>query len=340
MGNYIRKKRNDNQHNRPANLAQEVDSQYFSAMSALAGVNRTVVYVEGYADIAFWRNIFDRFSTAERKFQIMTPVREDLAKGKKVVLSFAEKAGPNLLLCVDSDFDYLFPDSTAQAQRVAKCPFLLQTYAYAIENLQCYPPSLQSVAVKATKTDIEIFDFDRFFHDYSLAIYPAFLWYAWAASESLPEVFSLSDFKNTVRINFLDLERNGAPTIDYLRRQVAKRLSILNHKFPNTSSGRIAVEMRLSELNITPAEIHFYMQGHTLLDNVVKIVLSTVCEALRRMTVETLDNSRARGVSHRNQVSYYNNSIAELDSLLADNMGYMESQFYQRIHSKLEEILA
>lgn len=340
MENYIKKKRRAEHYRRPNDLTHEIDSQYFSAMSALSGGNRITVYVEGYADIAFWRNIFDRFTTPSRKFQIMTPARDDLAKGKKVVLSFAEKAGSNLLLCVDSDFDYLFPDASPQAQRVSKCPYLIQTYAYAIENLQCHPESLQSVAVKATKTDREIFDFVRFFSEYSRAIYPAFVWYAWAARESLPETFSLADFRNTVRINFLDLAENGAKTISFVERQVAKRVARLRANHPDADAGLESVEARFRELSIAPSDVNYYMQGHTLMDNVVKIVMTTVCEALRRMTVEELDGSRTRGISQRNQVSYYNNSLVELDNLLADNMGYMSSVYYERISARIEEILA
>ena len=51
------------------------------------GEDRLVqVFVEGYDDVAFWRGIFDDYETEWLKFEISVPPRQDLAKGKKVLL--------------------------------------------------------------------------------------------------------------------------------------------------------------------------------------------------------------------------------------------------------------
>lgn len=337
MGNYHYKRKKKYGENSP--LTNAIDNDYFGAMAALDGGNRIAVYVEGYEDIAFWRNIFDRFTTPSRKFQIMTPARSDLAKGKKVVLGFVEKSGANLLLCVDSDFDNLFPNANAQANKVNNCKFLIQTYAYAIENLQCYPPSLQTVAVKAAKTDREIFNFEKFFVEYSTTIYPVFKWYAWAAREGKPEVFSLADFRNTVKINYLEVSDNGVSTIAWLERGVERRLAALSAHFPYAVDAVNGMDAELLARGVSPEETHFYMQGHTLLDNVVKVVLASVCENLRSIMLRSMDGSRANAMSQRNQISYFNNSLGEIDQLLSDNCGYMQSKFYASIHNRISEIL-
>ena len=60
------------------------------------------VFVEGYEDVAFWRGIFDNFTNPYLRFEISVPTREDLPKGKKVLLKMAESASEELLLCMDS----------------------------------------------------------------------------------------------------------------------------------------------------------------------------------------------------------------------------------------------
>ena len=45
------------------------------------------VYVEGYEDVAFWRGIFDHFHNPYLRFEISVPNRDDLPKGKKVLMS-------------------------------------------------------------------------------------------------------------------------------------------------------------------------------------------------------------------------------------------------------------
>ena len=103
------------------------------------------VFVEGYEDVAFWRGIFDHYETPELRFEISVPPREDLAKGKKVLMGMIPDSCEELLLCVDSDFDYLFSDRTQQSVLVNRSPFMFHTYAYATENFLCYAPSLHSV---------------------------------------------------------------------------------------------------------------------------------------------------------------------------------------------------
>ena len=118
------------------------------------------VFVEGYDDVAFWRSIFDDYETERLKFEISVPLRDDLAKGKKVLLAMIDERDRDTILCMDSDFDYLFKNFNDQSRLVNNTPRLFHTYAYATENFLCHPPSLHKVCVKATKNDTLIFNFE------------------------------------------------------------------------------------------------------------------------------------------------------------------------------------
>ena len=76
------------------------------------------VYVEGYEDVAFWRGIFDHFQNPYLRFEISVPNRADLPKGKKVLMGMIPRSSEELILCVDSDFDFLFADRTEQSREV------------------------------------------------------------------------------------------------------------------------------------------------------------------------------------------------------------------------------
>ena len=58
-----------------------------------------------------------------------------------------------MLLCVDSDFDFLFNGATEQSRLIRDSRYMFHTYTYATENYLCYAPSLHNVCVKATKID-------------------------------------------------------------------------------------------------------------------------------------------------------------------------------------------
>ncbi len=320
-------------------LVQNITSEYLAASSMLHKRNRVMVYVEGYDDIPFWRAIFDEFETPERRFEISTPARNDLAKGKKVVMQFIPQAGKHLILCVDSDFDYLFGELCERSKQVNQTPYLLQTYTYAIENYLCYPPSLHSVCVRATKRDTHIFEFEEFMAEYSRIIYPVFLWYAYAARVDRPTIFTLADFRNAVKINFVNVEDNGEDTLEWLEKQVEKRLRMLRSKHKQYVAEVEKFDAYLRSRGVVPEETHLYMQGHTLLDNVVATLVGTVCNALRKMAVGQILGSSRQGLPLNNELSSYNNVLSDVDELLKSNTGYRACPLFAKLREDIIRIL-
>ena len=278
------------------------------------------VYVEGYEDVAFWRGIFDHFQNPYLRFEISVP--------------------EEMILCVDSDFDYLFANRTPQSKEVNGSKFMFHTYAYATENYLCYAPSLHNVCVKATKNDTRIFDFVKFMHEYSCTIYPLFLWYAYSAQLATENVFPLIDFKQSVRIGYLDIEDNGSKTIEWLRRNVSKRENLLRQRNPRMIEPMKEFEVQLRGRGLTPENAYLFMHGHTLMDNVVLIMLNTVCEKLRAMSIAKITASKKQGVALKNEMANYTNSLRSIRDVLLDNENYTKSPLYKRLERDIERYIA
>ena len=297
------------------------------------------VFVEGCEDVAFWRGIFDHFTNPYLRFEISVPTRKDLPKGKKVLLSMAEEAGEELLLCMDSDFDYLFDDEDEVSRQIVTSPYMFHTYTYATENYLCYAPSLHNVCVKAVKNDAHIFDFERFMADYSRTIYPLFLWYAYSASRKTENVLTLVDFKAAARIGYLDIEANGANTIAWLRRNVAHRLQRLEADNPDMATEIPTFAERVCKKGVEPELTYLFMHGHTLMDNVVLPVLSGVCEKLRQISLSQIICSSKEGVALKNEMSNYTNSLRSIRDVLLDNENYISSPLYKRLKADIQEYI-
>lgn len=298
------------------------------------------VFVEGYEDIAFWRGIFDAYESSKLTFEISVPPRGDLAKGKKIVIRMAERADPrNNLFCVDSDFDYLFADQTEMARFINNTPNVFHTYAYATENYLCYSGSLHNICVKATKNDTRIFDFERFFRDYSHAIYPLFLWYAYSAQIDAQKIFTLIDFRSSAKINYLEVDNNGADTISWLVRQVERRVKTLSKNHPEVQKGLDDFAVELRHRGVSPDNTYLFIQGHTLMDNVVMPVLEAVCDRLRRLSLSRIENSSRRGISLENEQSNYNNAIQDVRTALLFNENYKDCYLYLRVKREIEAYL-
>ena len=297
------------------------------------------VFVEGYEDVAFWRGIFDHFANPYLRFEISVPTRKDLPKGKKVLLSMAEQANEELLLCMDSDFDYLFDDEDEMSRQIVESPYMFHTYTYATENYLCYAPSLHNVCVKAVKNDTHIFDFERFMADYSRTIYPLFLWYAYSASRKTENVLPLIDFKAAARIGYLDIEENGANTIAWLKRNVDRRVATLEADNPDMAREIPAFAERIKKKGVEPELTYHFMHGHTLMDNVVLTLLSGVCEKLRQMSLSKIICSSKEGVALKNEISNYTNTLRSIRDVLLDNENYISSPLYKRLKADIQRYI-
>lgn len=296
--------------------------------------------VEGYEDVAFWRSIFDPYESDSVRFEVSVPQREDLAKGKKTLLGQADKCHPELIMCMDSDFDYLFANQTHDARIINSSPYLFHTYVYSTENFLCYAPSLHNLCVKATKNDAHIFDFEEFFADYSKVIYPAFVWYAYSAQISTPNIFTLQHFKNTVRLGYLDLDRNGADTLAWLHKQVGRRLQTLEREHPDIAARLGNFESLLHRRGVSPEQTYLFMHGHTLMDNVVSVVLAAVCQRLKNLSTTRINSSNRTGLVLQNELSNYNNSLCNVREALLFNENYKDCFLYKKLQKDIENFLS
>ena len=297
------------------------------------------VFVEGYEDVAFWRCIFDNFANPYLRFEISVPTRKDLPKGKKVLLSMADNANEEMLLCMDSDFDYLFADEEESSRKIIEAPYMFHTYTYATENYLCYAPSLHNVCVKAVKNDAHIFDFERFLADYSRTIYPLFLWYVYSASRKTENVLPLADFKAAVRLGYLDIEQNGVNTIAWLQRNIERKVASLEASHPDMASAIPQFAERLQKRGVDPELTYHFMHGQTLRDCVVMVLLEGVCEKLRQMSLSKIICSSKEGVALKNEMSNYTNSLRSIRDVLLDNDNYTSSPLYKRLKADIQRYI-
>ena len=139
-------------------LRDNLNSDYFSAINGMRSKTarkRIVAYVESYDDVFFWRKVLGEFEDDRHYFEVMLPSKVNLAKGKKQVLMnlVGDKVGEDMIACVDADYDFLMQGATKTSENIVGNPYVFHTYVYAIENYQCFAPSLHDVCVMVTLND-------------------------------------------------------------------------------------------------------------------------------------------------------------------------------------------
>lgn len=323
-------------------LQDSLSSSYFEAANKLNSKisrHRIIAYVESYDDVFFWRSVLSRFENDKRYFEVMLPSREfKLERGKKAVLMnlLSKKVGVNMIACVDADYDYLIQGKTSVSTEIVTNPYIFHTYAYAIENLQCYGPSLHDVCVAVTLNDHAIFDMNEFLRQYSIAIFPLFVWSIWYYRTPNYKDFSISDFNRVIEIGNFVIERVDE-IIARVRHKVGQKIKQLQQKNPNAKESYLKLKQELKDMGVMPDSTYLYIQGHQLFDKVVVPMMKKVCDRLVRERESEIRKQSVHHTQYRNELSCYNKSVEDLTAILKRNVGYMRAIPFLHIVADLEK---
>jgi len=324
-------------------LKENITSSYVEAANALKGKHarrRIVAYVESYDDIYFWRTVLSRFENEKRYFEVMLPSKANLTRGKKSVLMnfIGDHVGPDMIACVDADYDYLLQGATEQSRRVIDSPYVFHTYVYAIENYQCYAPSLHDVCVAVTLNDHRIFDFTSYFELFSEACFPLFVWSVWAYRTGHHGRFSLTDFNRVTDPGGFSVQNPQASILN-VRRKVNAKIRELQRQFPDNKEVYLQLKEELRQLGVTPQTTYLYIQGHHLFDIVVAPILTKVCNQLRQERQNEIYYSRAHKTQKRNEMSCYENSLQDVKAMLKKNTAYQYSERFVQLQENIRQYL-
>ncbi len=294
-----------------AKLTDNFNSQYFESRNALNKRTGKVieVFVENEDDVPFWKHIFDQFDLHTK---VNPASKTSLERGKQAVLKHLDHAGKFLLLCVDSDYDYLLDGATELSRKIKENPFVFQTYTYSIENYKCFAEGLHQVVLEATLNDQQVFDFVGFMERYSKIVYELFLYSfyykkqhlleaegyqkreyqikqtqlsqaelkRWQEANSPKELFEIKeDFGKTISIP-TQVNIHGADTLELTKLQqvITERLAALP-KIEDTVLDSLKRE--LAKLGLEPRNTYLFVRGHNIYDNVVRMFLNPVFDYLK-----------------------------------------------------------
>ncbi|MCR5578813.1 MAG: DUF4435 domain-containing protein [Prevotella sp.] len=328
----------------PKRLKDNINSSYFEAANALTSKkarHRIVAYVESYDDIYFWRTVLSEFEDDKRYFEVMLPSKINLTRGKKsVLMNFleGEPLGKDMIACVDADYDYLMQGATHTSQRILESPYVFHTYVYAIENYQCYAPSLHNVCVSVTLNDHRIFDFSEYFRQFSEAIFPLFVWSIMLYRNGNYSKFTISDLNRIADPGGFNVQ-NPLPSITKLKRKVYTKVNELQRIFPDAKEEYLKTKEDIKALGVTAQTTYLYIQGHHLFDTVVSPIMSKVCNLLRQERQNEIYHAVAHRTQKRNEMTCYENSLQDIKVMLKKNTGYMMSEPFRRLQEDVRHYL-
>ncbi len=325
-------------------LTDNINSQYFEAINKMTpkkARRRIVVYVESYDDVFFWRSVLGRYEDDKLTFDIMLPSRNlHLDRGKKAAISNMLKGvGRDMIACVDADYDYILQGATEMSRQMLENPYIFHTYAYAIENFQCYAKGLHETCVMVTLNDHRIFSFERFLQSYSQTIWPLFVWHVvFLQRRKMTMHFDMCEFNKVVVLPSVHIQ-NPKWAIEYLSKKVRAKMFQMERRFPKLKDALPETERMLRDLGINDNNTYLYIQGHHLFDLVVSPVVQTVCDILRNEQENDIRDRAVHSEQARTEIACYENSLGKVKMMMKKNTYYQFSPEFQKILADVERYL-
>lgn len=277
-----------------------------------------VVLVEGRTDVHFWEQILER--VASQQFKIFSYVNfptENTTGGSSLKKHYLPYADRDLILCLDSDYNYLLGD-----QDLAR-PFVFQTYVHSVENFLCYAPSLSNILVLGTRTEQAVFDFESFLSRYSETVYHWLICqlYLKQTTQNEPEHPPSFAFVTDPEIDLLELTQ-----------QTETHSAPLFAAFENDPEFQSFVT-QLTDLGLTPQNAYLFVRGHDLLERVVLKLLKHVASPLIQQKFARLAPlERAVYDQYQKQHAFEN--------LLSKNAHFEDCPFYLKITDSVHRAFA
>lgn len=324
-------------------LQDHLSSGYIESANKLRSKRmkkRIVAYVESYDDVFFWRSILKKFENEEYYFEVMLPSRTSLSRGKKSALMnmLGPGLGEYMIACVDADYDWLLQGATEMSKTVCLNPYVIHTYAYAIENYQCYAPNLHTICVMSTLNDRVMIDLNAFMSEYSSIIWPLFVWNIWCYRYNNYSEFTMSDFCEVV--TFRDVNPyHPENTLQAVKNRVNKKIAWLQRRFPEGKKTYAPLRAELLNMGLTPETTYLFMQGHSVFENVVMPLLTPVCTLLRKEREREIVKLAEHEIQRQNELACYQHSQAPVDDMLRKNTGFRTSKPYEWLSEDIKRLM-
>ncbi len=324
-------------------LSKNLSSRYLEAaqrMRPQKARQKITAFVESYDDVFFWSTLLHELETEDFYFEIVLPSRTSLSKGKKIALVnvIGEQLGGYMIACVDADYDYLMQGRNDMSRFMLNNPYVFHTYAYAIENYQCYAPTLHDVCVMATLNDKRLFDFEQFMKQYSQVVWPLFVWSIWCYRNGLHRHFSMADLASTALIDRLNYY-HPEEALEKLRHRVNRKINQLQHMFPQAKKTYVPLRHELLDLGLTPETTYMYMRGHDLFDGLVAPLVSGVAEMLRREREREIRKLAEHNTQMQNELSAYQHAAAPIEEMLRKHTYYKSCPLFKKIQNDIRAFL-
>lgn len=234
--------------------------------------NLIKVLVEDEVDVVVWHKILKEVAPGF-DYQVSPYSFDETAKGKGKanVLKFADNFGNTFIGCVDSDFDWLLEDWTQDGGLIKNNKYILQTYAYSIENLASQPYGVSDCMLECvmhSSDEQRLLDkvYTAFIRSLSSSVYEVLLWHLLMWKNRIDEDEVSKGWKFVFgNDHYKDILTDHTRILDRLRERAAQRADYYNKLYPGllTTLDKLKIDLS-AKYGLTSENAYLFVRGHDL----------------------------------------------------------------------------
>lgn len=309
------------------------------------GRPKGLLYVESPNDIGFWRYVTERVCPGSYDIKAAAKLK---VNGKRTLELEYSKLHKSYIVAVDSDLDYLCPLRSGCASELNNNSFILHTFSYAKESLQCSLESIEDIMERLVFDDSCDNDIIHGLSTLSSLIYDALVIHLFRHNNS-PANYNdgvlwpiLRMPSNTTLVKRRDLKVN-ASALNALKVKLLKFVAengIAPDEFDDFNSYVAEVNAK----GLTPDTAYQFIKGHVLHDSYVFPVLKLYRDKLygiekAKIGKECRGEEKTGEREVRNgELDNFFNKTNVLETLLNNTLNYFNNPVYIKIESKLRQI--
>jgi len=325
-----------------ATLESGFNPTYSENASILTGnPNRVTVEVEDTIDQDFWSDLLGELCP-EKDFRFNpyhTILKEDgsyerTGQGKSQII----KASPDFnawhIGCVDSDYDWILSDYTDVGKTISGNKYLLQTYAYSIENLMCLSSTLDDFC-RENAEEIVDFDFVDYLTRLSKTIYPLLVWSTYLCSKGNQD-FTPASWREVL----VNTEKDPEASLAIIEAKAKAKIEEFDKKYAGEITDKEDFEFdNIIMKDVTDDETYLYVRGHELFDQILNSVLIPIMIGLWNQHREALKESDLDEDACKNALREYQCKVKPVKALLSKNYRYKNNTLiYKKIWADVMQI--
>jgi hypothetical protein len=307
------------------------------------------VLVEDIYDQRLWECIIENVKPELRdKIDFPNPVPKG-TRGKDVLKKFKDFVSEKLIICVDSDCEYLYDD---QVWYIAK--YIYHTVVYSKENFQCHHLSLNEICKDLTTKRYD--NFQTLLENISRKVAPLFyIWFYLRENQlqSFDETAINNEiFTRILRFQGTEFYQIGDESILYqkIEERVNNILISLRNEMGETWYDATfehdipEIKKRLLEqYSIQEEKILAFYYGHSVLEEFVQPFMQTIIKILTNLKIEEVRQNLSEATEQiiNETISRIENiARKDIDTKLSDSFKYLIAHNVDENMEKIKTKLA